>query len=220
MYKIRTMQHDAETDSGPVWTRPKDPRVTSVGRLLRKFHLDEIPQLINVLRGEMSLIGPRPERPEFVEVLRKSIPGYMSRLAVRPGITGLAQLNLPPDTDLESVRRKLVLDLEYVERASFLLDCRLLMCTVARLFKLPARLMMRVCGVSRTTGDADPRRPSSNGSGSAKGTAAAPLRIESAFRSRTTGNGNGSGNGDGKTAGHGRDLASADAEAETGQKPR
>ncbi len=107
MYKIRTMRLDAETESGPVWTQPQDPRMTSLGRLLRKLHLDELPQLFNVLKGEMSLVGPRPERPEFVCVLAEAVPGYRNRLAVRPGITGLAQINLPPDTDLVSVQRKI-----------------------------------------------------------------------------------------------------------------
>ena len=83
--------------------------------MLRRFHLDELPQIINVLKGEMSFVGPRPERPEFVHVLAQSIPDYLKRLAALPGITGLAQLNLPPDTDLDSVRRKLALDLEYID---------------------------------------------------------------------------------------------------------
>lgn len=89
MYKIRSMSHDAEAGTGPAWTQPSDPRVTFVGHYLRKFHLDELPQLFNVLRGEMSLIGPRPERPEFVELLSRKIPEYKNRLVVRPGITGL-----------------------------------------------------------------------------------------------------------------------------------
>ena len=104
MYKIRTMRQDAEAASGPMWTQAHDPRVTFLGRVLRKLHLDELPQLFNVLKGEMSLVGPRPERPEFVRVLAEAIPGYRNRLAVRPGVTGLAQVNLPPDTDIASVR--------------------------------------------------------------------------------------------------------------------
>ena len=118
IYKIRTMRADAEAASGPVWTRPHDPRITLLGRILRKLHLDELPQIFNVLRGEMSFIGPRPERPEFVSVLAAAVPGYRQRLAVRPGITGLAQVNLPSDTDLSSVRRKLVLDCEYLQRGA------------------------------------------------------------------------------------------------------
>ena len=114
MYKLRTMRHDAERETGPVWTQQGDSRVTPVGRILRKLHLDEFPQLFNVIKGEMTLVGPRPERPEFVHRLAPRIPGYLQRLAVRPGITGLAQLNLPPDSDLDSVRCKLLLDLEYI----------------------------------------------------------------------------------------------------------
>jgi lipopolysaccharide/colanic/teichoic acid biosynthesis glycosyltransferase len=153
MYKLRTMRQDAEAASGPVWTKAKDPRITLLGRVLRKLHLDELPQLFNVLRGEMSLIGPRPERPEFVKVLAKEIPGYAQRLAVRPGVTGLAQVNLPPDTDLDSVRRKLVLDLQYIRRAGVLLDARLLLCTLGRMFKLS---LVSLLGLRRTVTLADP----------------------------------------------------------------
>src|SRR5205085_1127292 len=83
-------------------------------RFLRRLHLDELPQLYNIVRGEMSLVGPRPERPEFVSVLARQVPGYLERLQVLPGITGLAQINLPPDCDVDSVRRKLLLDQEYI----------------------------------------------------------------------------------------------------------
>lgn len=137
MIKLRSMRQDAEKATGAIWCSKNDPRVTWFGLLLRKFHLDELPQLLNVLKGEMSLVGPRPERPEFVEVLAKKIPAYRNRLAVPPGITGLAQLNLPPDTDLDSVRRKLVLDLEYVEQADAWMEARLLICTATRLIKVP-----------------------------------------------------------------------------------
>jgi lipopolysaccharide/colanic/teichoic acid biosynthesis glycosyltransferase len=146
MYKIRTMRVDAEAASGPVWTQPHDPRVTFMGRLLRKLHLDELPQLYNVLRGEMSFVGPRPERPEFVPILSQALPGYRNRLVVRPGITGLAQLNLPPDSDLLSVRRKLVLDCEYVRTAGLWLDCRLVACTAARMLRLT---LLGVLGLRR-----------------------------------------------------------------------
>jgi len=147
LYKIRTMRIDAEADTGPTWSQPHDDRVTRVGRLLRRFHLDELPQLINVLKGNMSLVGPRPERPEFIRVLAEMIPGYCDRLAVRPGITGLAQLNLPPDSDVSSVRRKLFLDLEYVRQAGLVLDLRILLCTFARFLKLP---VLKILGLCRT----------------------------------------------------------------------
>ena len=112
------MYQDSERHSGPTWSLPGDPRVTPVGRVLRWTHLDELPQLINVLMGEMSLVGPRPERPEFLAKLEHDLPDYRRRLAVRPGVTGLAQVQQPPDTDLASVRRKLNYDLYYVERLS------------------------------------------------------------------------------------------------------
>ncbi len=150
IYKIRTMRNDAETVSGgPAWTQENDPRITRLGRVLRKLHLDEFPQLINVLMGEMCLIGPRPERPEFTQVLAREIPGYLERLAVPPGITGLAQINLPPDTDLRSVERKLVLDLEYVRCASVALDVRMILCTFLRLCGLRGDYAMRVMGLKR-----------------------------------------------------------------------
>ena len=120
-----------------------------MGRVLRKLHLDELPQLFNVLRGEMSLVGPRPERPEFVCVLADAVPGYRNRLAVRPGVTGLAQINLPPDTDITSVQRKVILDCEYIERAGLWLDIRLLLCTSLRIFKLPERWLHSLLGLGR-----------------------------------------------------------------------
>lgn len=149
MYKIRSMTNDAEIGTGAVWTQENDPRVTRIGRLLRKLHLDEFPQLFNVLRGEMSFIGPRPERPEFVVVLSEAIPGYVDRLVMLPGITGLAQINLPPDTDFESVRRKQVLDMQYVQEAGLWLDMRMLLCTSLRLFGVGGDLAMRLMRVER-----------------------------------------------------------------------
>ncbi len=149
IYKLRTMVHNCESLTGPRWAVPGDPRVTAVGRLLRRSHLDELPQLLNVLRGDMSLIGPRPERPEFIPNLDRAIPAYRGRLAVRPGVTGLAQVNLPADTDLTSVRRKVAYDLFYVVRVGPWLDLRILLCTALyaagvpfhlsrSLFRLPA----------------------------------------------------------------------------------
>src|SRR5438552_3957175 len=122
IYKIRTMLHNCESKSGACWSTAGDPRITLVGRFLRRTHVDELPQLWNVLRGEMSLVGPRPERPEFVTTLEVVIPHYRARLAVRPGITGLGQVQLPADTDLTSVRRKLAYDLYYVRQLSLWLD--------------------------------------------------------------------------------------------------
>jgi lipopolysaccharide/colanic/teichoic acid biosynthesis glycosyltransferase len=150
MYKLRSMRSDAESASGPVWCAVgHDPRITPLGYWLRKLHLDELPQLWNVLRGEMSLIGPRPERPEFVRVLGQSVPRYMERLRVIPGITGLAQINLPPDTDLNSVRRKIKLDLEYIETANLLLDVRMFFCTVLRIIGIKGDLAMRAMWLTR-----------------------------------------------------------------------
>lgn len=133
MYKIRTMRNDAESKSGVVWTTPGDPRITPLGRILRKCHLDELPQLLNVWRGQMSLVGPRPERPEFVIVLPETVPDYLDRLEVLPGVTGLAQINLLPDADAESVRSKLYLDRQYIQQATFWLDVRMMICTSLRL---------------------------------------------------------------------------------------
>lgn len=127
--KLRTMIHNAEAKTGPVWTQTNDPRITKIGRILRKTHIDEFPQLINVLLGQMSLIGPRPERPEIAVKLTWSIENYDERLRVRPGITGLAQLRLPPDSDLDSVRRKLACDLYYVRRVNPWLDLQLFLFT-------------------------------------------------------------------------------------------
>jgi lipopolysaccharide/colanic/teichoic acid biosynthesis glycosyltransferase len=133
IYKIRTMTHNCEVGSGAKWATKGDSRVTPLGRVLRKLHLDELPQLWNVLRGDMSLVGPRPERPEFVVPLSAEVDGYLERLRVRPGVTGLAQIQLPADSDLDSVRTKLVLDRYYVENASFWLDIRLMLGTAVYL---------------------------------------------------------------------------------------
>jgi lipopolysaccharide/colanic/teichoic acid biosynthesis glycosyltransferase len=151
IYKLRSMVDNCESLTGPRWSMPGDPRVTPVGWFLRKSHLDELPQLLNVLRGEMSLIGPRPERPEFIPTLEREVPGYRQRLSVRPGVTGLAQLQLPPDSDVDSVRLKLVHDLYYVENVSPWLDLRLLLCTACYAFGVPFRVFGRVFGVPAST---------------------------------------------------------------------
>jgi lipopolysaccharide/colanic/teichoic acid biosynthesis glycosyltransferase len=137
LYKIRTMHHDCERESGAKWSCPGDPRITPLGLFLRRTHIDELPQLWNVLRGEMSLVGPRPERPEFVPALAEAIPRYQERLLVRPGVTGLAQICLPPDTDLNSVRRKLIYDLYYVENQGPWLDLRIVLATAVKVVGVP-----------------------------------------------------------------------------------
>ena len=137
MYKLRSMYHECERQSGICWSRPGDPRITPVGRFLRFTHIDELPQLWNVLKREMSLIGPRPERPELVARLTHDIPRYRERLQVRPGVTGLAQVQLPYDSSLESVRRKLAYDLYYIEAVSPGLDLRILFGTALKMCGIP-----------------------------------------------------------------------------------
>lgn len=146
MYKIRSMTHNCELQSGPRWSAPSDPRVTPVGRFLRRTHLDELPQLWNVLRNEMSLVGPRPERPEFVSYLAKVFPDYRQRLNVAPGVTGFAQVQLPPDSDLETVAIKLRYDLYYAKRISFAFDLRILLGTVPHVLGISPELTRVLCG--------------------------------------------------------------------------
>jgi lipopolysaccharide/colanic/teichoic acid biosynthesis glycosyltransferase len=137
--KLRTMVADAEAATGPIWAALDDPRETRLGRFLRRTHLDELPQFWNVLKGDMSLIGPRPERPIFVQKFRDEIPGYGARLAVRPGITGWAQINHPYDRSLDDVRRKLDLDREYIQKMGWRIDVRIMVATAARMLGLPTR---------------------------------------------------------------------------------
>ena len=120
--KFRSMRVDAEAETGPVWAQADDPRVTRVGRWIRLLHIDEIPQVWNVLRGEMSFVGPRPERPEFVTELESLIPFYEFRHAVRPGITGWAQVNCPYGATVEDAREKLAYDLDYLRNFSVRMD--------------------------------------------------------------------------------------------------
>jgi exopolysaccharide biosynthesis polyprenyl glycosylphosphotransferase len=128
--KFRSMRSDAERKSGPIWAGKNDPRVTNAGRILRKTHFDEIPQFINVLKGDMSLVGPRPERPFFVDKLTKEIPLYNHRHRVRPGITGWAQVKHKYDENIEDVRAKIKYDLFYIENISWRLDLKILFNTI------------------------------------------------------------------------------------------
>jgi lipopolysaccharide/colanic/teichoic acid biosynthesis glycosyltransferase len=124
------MGTDAEKDTGPVWAQAKDPRVTRFGALLRRTRLDELPQLVNVLIGDMSFIGPRPERPEFVYELQKQIPFYMERLSVKPGITGWAQVKYHYGASLDDALEKLQYDLYYIKNLSLFLDLLILLNTI------------------------------------------------------------------------------------------
>jgi Undecaprenyl-phosphate glucose phosphotransferase len=135
MLKFRTMREDAEAETGPVWARLDDPRRTPLGGLLRRFSLDELPQLVNVLRGEMSLVGPRPERPVFVEEFRRNVPGYMLRHTVKAGMTGWAQINgWRGNTSLE---KRIEYDLYYIQRWSPAFDIQILIQTLWRGFRSP-----------------------------------------------------------------------------------
>lgn len=131
-YKFRSMMPDAEADTGPVFTSRADPRITKVGRFLRRTSFDEVPQVLNVLRGEMSLVGPRPERPHFVALFEQEVAGYAQRHEVRPGITGWAQLNdLRQDTSIE---QRTIYDTYYVDNWSLTFDLKILVTTFIRVF--------------------------------------------------------------------------------------
>ena len=151
IYKLRSMTHNCESLTGAQWSKPGDCRVTRLGRWLRKTHIDELPQLWNVIRGDMSLIGPRPERPEFIPQLEQTIPHYRQRLNIRPGVTGIAQVQLPPDTDFDSVRIKLAYDLHYVKHVGFLLDLRIYWATFGKMIGLPFHLIRKVFGFPERT---------------------------------------------------------------------
>lgn len=130
IYKFRTMYVDAEAGSGPVWATRDDPRITPVGGFLRQYRLDELPQLLNVLKGEMNLVGPRPERPAIFAELRQNISEYALRQRAKPGITGLAQINQHYDVCLDDVRRKVEYDLEYIQRQSLVEDLKIMLKTI------------------------------------------------------------------------------------------
>lgn len=130
LHKFRTMRVNAESDGRAVWAGENDHRVTAVGRLLRRTRLDELPQLYNVLRGEMNIVGPRPERPTIFADLRESIPQYPMRQRVKPGITGLAQILQPYDACVDDVRRKVEYDLDYMRKQSLVGDLKIMTMTV------------------------------------------------------------------------------------------
>lgn len=134
MLKFRSMYEDAEKRAGPQWAKENDPRITPVGRFIRKTRLDEIPQFVNVLKGEMSLVGPRPERPFFVEQLKKEIPWYVRRIKMKPGITGWAQVKHKYDETIDDVKQKVLYDLYYFENMSIVLDVKIILRTVLVVF--------------------------------------------------------------------------------------
>jgi lipopolysaccharide/colanic/teichoic acid biosynthesis glycosyltransferase len=134
IYKFRTMRVDAEARSGAVWATQNDPRVTPVGRFLRQYRLDEIPQLLNVMRGEMNIVGPRPERPTIFAELREHITEYPLRQRAKPGITGLAQIYHHYDRSMDDVRTKVRFDLEYIQRRSLGEDLRIMLLTIPVVF--------------------------------------------------------------------------------------
>ncbi|WP_372719816.1 sugar transferase [Novipirellula sp.] len=147
--KLRSMVKNAEKPGQPVWCVRHDSRVTWLGKILRKLHLDELPQLWNVASGEMSLVGPRPERPEICESLAEQIDNYYHRNTVKPGVTGLAQVNLPPDETIDDVRRKQILDLRYIEEASWWLDLRMMAATALRMVGVKGEVVMKMMGLCR-----------------------------------------------------------------------
>ena len=130
MFKFRTMRVDAEADGRAVWAATSDPRVTPVGNFLRRTRLDELPQLLNVIRGDMNIVGPRPERPTIFADLRRKMPEYPMRQRVKPGITGWAQINQAYDACIDDVRRKVQFDLEYMKRQSLAHDLRIMTMTL------------------------------------------------------------------------------------------
>jgi lipopolysaccharide/colanic/teichoic acid biosynthesis glycosyltransferase len=150
IHKIRTMLHECESESGIRW------------RFLRRTHIDELPQLWDVLKGDMGLVGPRPERPEIIECLQRAIPNYNERLLVRPGMTGLAQVQLPPDNELDDVRRKLRYDLYYLREQTLVLDLKILVCTACYLACIPFPVSKRWLGVPGAELVEQPLQPSAS----------------------------------------------------------
>jgi lipopolysaccharide/colanic/teichoic acid biosynthesis glycosyltransferase len=128
--KFRTMRIDAVSQGGPVWAKKNDSRITTFGKFLRKTHMDELPQLINVIKGDMSIVGPRPERPFFISKFKDDIPGYAKRLSIKPGITGLAQCYHKYDETIRDVHRKLRYDILYIKRMCWSLDLKIFLLTL------------------------------------------------------------------------------------------
>lgn len=155
LIKLRTMRVDAEA-AGIAWSSGKDdPRKTAIGNFLRKLHLDELPQLWNVACGHMALVGPRPERPEITMYLEQLIPGYQLRHNVKPGVTGLSQINIEPDTNVNITRRKQILDLRYIGRANHILDLRIMAATFLRMFGLKGQKVMELMRLAQRIEIAD-----------------------------------------------------------------
>lgn len=150
IYKLRSMVADSEAETGARWCLGKgDPRVTPVGRFLRRSHLDELPQLWNVVRGDMALVGPRPERPEILAGLEDHVPGLSDRLAVRPGVTGLAQIQQSADTSVGCFRDKLEYDRLYIAQSSAFLDLRIVLGTALYLGGLSYRTVRVLMALPR-----------------------------------------------------------------------
>ncbi|QDV26811.1 XrtA system polysaccharide deacetylase [Aureliella helgolandensis] len=153
--KLRTMRCDAERPGKVQWCVKGDPRITPIGSILRKLHIDELPQLWNVACGEMSLVGPRPERPEITKSLERLIPGYQLRHAVKPGVTGLSQVNLEPDTNINITRCKQILDLRYIACANPWLDARMLFATMLRMIGIRGERAMRLTRLKQTISEGE-----------------------------------------------------------------
>ena len=134
MYKFRTMRADAEIDTGATWAEENDPRIVKACRWMRISHVDELPQILNVIKGEMSLVGPRPERPEILDRLERTYPDVRRRLTVRPGITGLAQIRNGYDSTVEGFGKKLSSDLEYIENRGWFGEIRILLATFGKFY--------------------------------------------------------------------------------------
>ncbi len=153
IYKFRSMRTDAEPGGKPVWCRKDDPRVTRMGNIMRKTHMDELPQLFNILIGDMSFVGPRPERPEVISDLTGKVSGYEHRLLCPPGLTGLAQISHPADLALGDVKKKLRYDRLYLKRASMWMDMVLILGTVPKVLNVPRRRVRKISRFPRRAWD-------------------------------------------------------------------